>query len=109
MTIARDSLDRLWITYTVGKPRRVYVAHSTTDHATWTPPFLVPVSDNTVATDDISAIAAFNGRIGVMWSDQTDQVMRFASHQTATPTAAGPRRSPPPDPTWPTTTSISSR
>ena len=59
---------------------RVYVAHSTTSDTTWSAPFLVPVPDNTVTSDDIAGLLAFNGRIGVMWSDQGNDVMRFAVH-----------------------------
>jgi hypothetical protein len=85
VTIARDSLKRLWVTFTKPHPSdstldQVWVAHSTTSDATWTAPFLVPVSDNTIKADDISAIVAFGGKVGVMWSDQQSQVMRFAVH-----------------------------
>jgi chitodextrinase len=79
MSIARDSLGRLWVAYTQGS--RVYAAHSTTSDTTWTPPFLIPVSDNTATSDDIAGLIAFNGKIGVMWSDQGQDVMRFAVHQ----------------------------
>lgn len=86
MSIARDSKGRLWVAYT--QRARVYVAHSTTSDTSWSAPFLVPVSDNSVASDDIAAIIAFNGKIGVMWSDQGNDVMRFAVHSDgATPTS----------------------
>jgi chitodextrinase len=78
MTIARDSLGRLWVAYTQGS--RVYVAHTTTSDTAWTAPFLVPVPDNTVAADDISAVTSFAGKVGVMWSDQGNDVVRFAVH-----------------------------
>ncbi|MGY2078176.1 PKD domain-containing protein, partial [Blastococcus sp. SYSU DS0828] len=87
VTITRDSLGRLWVTYT--DDDQVWVAHSTTDDTTWTAPFPVPVSDNDISSDDISAIVAFSGRIGVMWSDQGSQVMRFAVHQDSSPDASG--------------------
>ena len=85
VTIARDSLRRLWVTYTEPDPLdatldRVFVAHSTTDDTTWTAPFAVPVPDSTVKADDISAIVAFSGKVGVMWSDQQNEVVRFAVH-----------------------------
>ncbi len=79
ITVAKDSLDRLWVAYTQGS--RVYVAHSTTSPTTWTAPFLVPVADNTVTSDDISAVIAFGGKVGVMYSDQDDDVMHFAVHE----------------------------
>jgi chitodextrinase len=90
MSIARDSTGRLWVAYTQGS--KVYVAHSTTSDTTsdttWAAPFLVPVPDNTVSADDIAGIVAFGTTIGVMWSDQDNDVMRFAVHpDTAAPTA----------------------
>ena len=78
MSITRDSLNRLWVAYTQG--RRVYVAHTTGSDTAWTAPFLVPVIDNTVASDDIATLVAFNGRVGVMWSDQDNDAIRFAVH-----------------------------
>jgi hypothetical protein len=85
VTITRDSLGRLWITFTKPHPSdstldQVWVAHSTTSDTTWTPPFLVPVADNVIKADDISSMVAFAGKVGVMWSDQQNQVVRFAVH-----------------------------
>jgi len=78
VTVARDSLSRLWVTYTDND--QVWVAHSTTNDTTWTAPFVVPVPDSQIASDDISAIVSFGGKVGVMWSDQDSQVIRFAVH-----------------------------
>lgn len=84
ITVARDSLSRLWITYTRGS--RVYVAHTTNSaYTAWTAPFLLPVPDNSVSSDDISAIIALPGKIGVMWSDQVSDAMRFAVHVDTDP------------------------
>ena len=83
ITIARDSLSRLWVTYTQGS--RVYVAHTTGDDTTWTAPFVIPVPDTTLSSDDISAVIAFGGKVGVMYSDQQSQVMRFAVHVDTAP------------------------
>jgi hypothetical protein len=85
VTITRDSLGRLWVTFTKPHPTdssldQVWVAHSTTSDTTWTAPFLVPVPDNVIKADDISSMVAFGGKVGVMWSDQQNQVMRFAVH-----------------------------
>jgi hypothetical protein len=85
VTIARDSLGRIWVTFTKPHPTdatldQVWVAHSTTNDTTWTAPFLVPVSDNVVRADDISAIVTFAGKVGVMYSDQQNQRVYFAVH-----------------------------
>ena len=78
ITIAQDSRARLWVSFTRGS--RVFVAHSTTSHSQWTAPFVIPVADNTVSSDDISAVISFAGRIGVMYSDQGNAKMWFAVH-----------------------------
>ena len=94
VTIARDSLSRLWVTFTKPDPAnsaldRVWVAHSTTSDTSWAAPYMVPVPDNTVKADDISAIVSFAGKVGVMWSDQQTQVMRFAVHPDTSADSAG--------------------
>ena len=35
---------------------------------------------STVSADDISSIIAFNGQIGVMWSNEIDNAFYFATH-----------------------------
>ena len=94
VTIARDSLSRLWVTFT--KPDtanaavdRVWVAHSTTSDTTWAAPYIIPVSDSTIESDDISAITTFAGKVGVMWSDQQTQAMRFAVHPDTASDSSG--------------------
>jgi hypothetical protein len=79
-SMARDSIGRVWATWTQGG--RVYVSRtlSKTNHTTWLAPRVVPVPDNTVLGDDVSAIVAWDGKIGIMWSDQQDEVFRFAVH-----------------------------
>ena len=77
-SIARDSVGRLWVTWT--SLSRVWVSHSTTSDLVWSAPVRVPVPDSSVAADDISAIVAFSGKIGIMWSDQVSLAFRFAVH-----------------------------
>ena len=40
----------------------------------------MPVTDLAVSSDDISAVVAFGSQIGVMWSNQLDDAMYFATH-----------------------------
>lgn len=80
VVIDKDSTGELWVTYT--RDNRVYVAHSTTSDASWTTPFVIPVSGaDTLTSDDISSVVAYDGNIGVMWSNQNDSTMYFAFHQ----------------------------
>ena len=82
-TIAKDSTGRLWTTWT--RARQVWVAHSTTDDSTWARPFVPAVGDTSVTSDDLSAVVAFGGRIGVMWSNQISGAFRFAVHADGQP------------------------
>ena len=41
----------------------------------------MPVNGTTVSSDDNSAVVAFDGQIGVMWSNQLDDAMYFATHK----------------------------
>ncbi|WP_250556511.1 PKD domain-containing protein [Pseudonocardia lacus] len=91
-TIDKDSLDRLWITFT--RSSKVYVAHSTTSDTTWTAPFRITGADTDVAADDISALVAMPGKIGVMWSDQASKSFRFAVHLDSDPDTAWTVESP---------------
>lgn len=82
IVLAKDSLGTLWVTYT--RSNRVYVAHTTGgDDANWIAPYQLPVPGASgLASDDISAIIAYQGHIGVMWSNQNDGSgkMYFAAH-----------------------------
>lgn len=80
LVIDKDSTGQLWITYV--ESGKVMVNHSTTSDSTWRTPFVLPVNTgaNNLATDDISSLIAFDGRIGILWSNQTDKTMYFASH-----------------------------
>jgi hypothetical protein len=79
LTLAKDSTGKLWIAYTDGK--KVKVNRSTTGDATWGTQFTLPVAGaSNVTGDDIAAVQAFGGKIGVLWSNQNDQKDYFAYH-----------------------------
>ena len=93
VTLARDSLGRLWITYT--RNSKVWVQRTTgTDHQTWTAPFTPGTVDVAIGSDDLSAIVALNGRIGVMWSNQVADRFLFAVHDDTAPDDAWSLESP---------------
>jgi hypothetical protein len=88
LTIAKDSTGRLWIAYTSGS--KVKVNRSTTNDATWGTHFTLPVSGaSNVKGDDIAAVQAFDGKIGVLWSNQNDQKDYFAHHADGAPDTSG--------------------
>ncbi len=78
-TIDQDSTGRLWVTYT--RSLAVWVAYSDRNGLNWSEGFRPPVPDTSIASDDISALIAFSGNIGVLWSDQVSDVFRFAIHK----------------------------
>jgi hypothetical protein len=86
-TIDQDSTGTLWVTFTRGST--VWVAR-TTDAAqtTWSAPFRISGADTAVNYDDISAVIAFDGKIGVLWSDQDSHVIRFAHRIDGAPDTA---------------------
>ena len=89
LIIDQDTTGRIWATWTISNGaggRKVMVAHSTTDTRTFTTPFVLPVAGaSTLDVDDISTLVAYNGRIGVLWSNQHEDSVYFASHLDGDP------------------------
>jgi hypothetical protein len=72
IVIDRDSTGTLWITYTQGN--KVYVNHSLSSDTDWNPnvaPFQAAGTNPTVSPDDISTLVAFDGKIGILWSNES--------------------------------------
>ena len=80
LTVAKDSTGTVWISYVEGN--MVMVNHSQSSDLDWGLPYALPFADAVnLRADDISAIIAFQGdKIGVMWSNQSDDKMHFAIH-----------------------------
>jgi Ca2+-binding RTX toxin-like protein len=78
IVLDKDTTGKLWVTYT--QNRKVYVNRSLSTDQTWGTPFVLPVNGTSVSPDDISAVVAFDSQIGVMWSNQRDSAMYFATH-----------------------------
>lgn len=86
VVLAKDTTGKLWVTYT--QNGKVYVNHSLDHDRAWGEPFVVPTPGATVSPDDISAVAAFGTKIGVMWSNQHDEAFYFATHSDGEPADA---------------------
>jgi PKD repeat protein len=84
LSIDRDSTGKLWATWQ--QNNQIYVNRTTGNDSTWGTPFALPTA-SVVTVDDSSAVIAFAGRIGVMWSDQTagNDGMHFSMHQDGAP------------------------
>ena len=92
LVLEKDSTGRLWVTYT--RDQAVYVNHSGSSDTDWDPdnrPFVIPTGDNSVdiTSDDISSITVFNNKIGVMWSNQSDEKMYFSVHPDSSSPTSG--------------------
>jgi len=82
-TIEQDTTRRLWVTYT--RASKLWVSVSDSNGQNWTAGFRPQVPDTDLTNDDISSVIAFNGHIGVLWSDQGNDVVRFAIHTDGQP------------------------
>ncbi len=83
LVLDKDSTGKLWVTWT--QASKVYVNCSQGDDSAWGTPFAVPVQGANLDGDDISTLIAFDGKIGVMWSNQNDLKVYFAAHLDGDP------------------------
>jgi hypothetical protein len=91
IVLDKDSTGKLWVTY--AQQNQVYVNRSLGDDSIWGRPFVPLVKGTSVTSDDISAMVAYDLRtaapkIGVMWSNQADDAMYFATHRDGDPDEA---------------------
>jgi hypothetical protein len=84
VTIARDSTGQLWVTYDnptnpldLTQDRKIMVNRSTVNEHTWGVAFELAAA---TGPDDISAIVAFSGNVGVMWSEHRDGAANSSFH-----------------------------
>jgi hypothetical protein len=88
MTIDKDSAGKVWATWTqvsgnatTGFTSAVYVNATTGNDNSWGMPFVMPTAGSNPAPDDISAVVAFGkNKIGILWSNQVDDVVYWAVH-----------------------------
>jgi trimeric autotransporter adhesin len=83
LVIDKDSTGAIWATWTRGGT--VWVNRTTNAALQWGTAFQPGSTGTTLSTDDISSLIAFNGRIGVMWSNQVDDKVYFAVHVDTDP------------------------
>ncbi len=94
-TIDIDSDGVLWVALTqaadgsglcvTGVACVVNVMHSTTADYRWSTPFVLPAGGSEVTPDDIAAVVAYGGRIGIAWANQVDHSVQFATHVDGDP------------------------
>jgi hypothetical protein len=84
-TLDKDSTGKLWLTWEEGGDIMINTTQGS--DTSWGTPFVLPVQGGSTSSDDISAIAAFAGKIGVMWSNQNHERVYFAIHNDGDPDA----------------------
>jgi len=76
-TMAMDATGRLWVAYDTSSAVKVHYSDAADSYAIWS-------AEITVASglhrDDIGAIVAFGGKVGVLWSNQNTQRFGFRYH-----------------------------
>lgn len=91
VVLETDSAGVAWVTFT--QAGKVWVTHSVgASQASWVAPYVIPLPGaDTLTSDDISSIVAFDGKIGVMWSNQNpnDWAMYWATHVDGAGDGAG--------------------
>src|SRR5262249_1721326 len=83
IVIDKDTTGKLWITYV--QNNQVWVSHSLNSDSSWGAPFVLPVAGTSVTSEDISSLIAFDGKIGVMWSNVATGGFYFATHVNGDP------------------------
>lgn len=82
LTIAVDTLDRVWATWINGG--RVWISNSEPGGSGWGAPVTPPGGED-VQQDDATAVTAFAGQIGVLWSNQQRDAFFWTSRSDAQP------------------------
>jgi hypothetical protein len=84
LVLEKAPSGQLWVTYT--QSRMVMVNHSVGSDGAWATPFVLPVAGaSNLTSDDIASIITFDRgtaqpKVSVLWSNQNDKRMYFATH-----------------------------
>jgi hypothetical protein len=85
----RDSTGTLWMTWTDANSsggRRVWITHTDGSDGHWVAPYVLPVAGaDTLSSDDISTLVAGGGKVGVLWSNQSDATLYYATRRDGEP------------------------
>jgi hypothetical protein len=76
-TLAVDSTGRMWVAFDTSSSAQVVHSSPGQDYTVWSAPITLATG---LDPDDITAIVAFSGRVGVMWSNQVTRRFGFRTH-----------------------------
>jgi len=82
LVIDKDSSGVVWAAWP--QATRVRIAHTLASDTQWSASVVLPTNTTNLNVDDICSVIAFNGRIGVLWSDQVANAYRFSTHVDGT-------------------------
>jgi hypothetical protein len=89
IVIDQDTTGALWAAYTAENGSgggSVFISHSNPDGTQWNAPAVLPVSGAAnLLVEDIASLVAYDGKIGLMWSNQNDHAMYYATHKDGDP------------------------
>ena len=83
LVIDKDTQGRLWAVWMAGL--RVWTAHTIDDDRHWSTPTIHPANTSDLDPDDVASVVAFQGHVGVMWSDRVLGRFAFATHTDGAP------------------------
>jgi PKD repeat protein len=83
LVIDEDSTGTLWAVWRAGS--RVWFASTRGDDRSWSAPQVHPRSTSSLDEDDLASVVSFDGKIGVLWSDQVLDAYRFTFHEDGSP------------------------
>jgi hypothetical protein len=92
LVLEKTPSGQLWVTYI--ENGKLMVNHSTANDSTWATPFVLPVGGAAnLSSDDIASIITFDrgtagAKVGLLWSNQNDKKMYFATHIDRAPATA---------------------
>jgi hypothetical protein len=82
IVIDKDGAGHLWAVFIQNK--HVMVTHSLASDGAWVTPYALAVTGAAVANSDIASLIAFDGKIGVLWSNVLASTFYFATHVDGT-------------------------
>jgi hypothetical protein len=81
-TLAVDTTGRMWVAYDTRNSVEVRYGDPVDDYTSWSAPVVL---ESHVAVDDLVVCTAFDGQVGVLWSNQQIQRFGFRTHLDADP------------------------
>lgn len=83
LVIDKDSTGQLWVTWPF--QGHIMMNRSLDEDRSWGEPFFLPAQKDELDPETIASLVAFDGNVGVMWSDQLSNTVYFSIHPDSAP------------------------